>query len=594
MKALIATLSLVIFSSPGNSQEHSAPQDPREISTGYEIPDEGYCDQPYVVITKDGHWLCVLTTGTGIEGQVGQHVVATLSKDQGRTWGPLIDIEPSDGPEASWVVPLVVPSGREYAFYTFNGDRISTLPGSEKKIRADMLGWYCYRYSDDNGQTWSERHRIPVRMTACDLANQWQGNIRIFWGIDKPKTGKSGVRFAFTKLGKYMLENGEGWMLHSDNILTESDPGRIRWNLLPDGEHGLRLPEFGSIQEEHNHVETGDNQLYLVYRTTLGHPIECYSHDGGRTWTKPDYMTYSPGGRKIKTTRACPKLFQCANGKYLFWFHNESGSDYTGRNPAWISGGVMRDGRMHWSEPEILLYHNNPKERGMSYPDLIEQDGKYWITETQKTTARVHQIDPTLLEGLWAQLDGKGQVTRNGLVLSIDQPATEPDEATMPRLPDLTKPGSGFSIDLRLQSNDWKAGQIIFDSRDESGRGVALETAEQGAVKLYLSDGTNPPGEWTSDPGLLTVGRTHHITAIVDGGPNLISFVVDGKLCDGGPSRQFGWGRFDDKLGDISGGATLRIAPSFAGRILNLRIYDRYLRTSEAVSNHQADAGKAQ
>jgi hypothetical protein len=589
MKALLAIISLILPVSPGAAQEQSAPPDLRYMITGNEIPDEGYCDQPYVVITKDGHWLCVLTTGTGHEGQGGQHVVATLSKDQGKTWGPLVDIEPASGPEASWVVPLVVPSGRVYAFYTFNGDQISTLPGSDKKIRADMLGWYCYRYSDDNGQTWSKRHRIPVRHTACDLANQWQGEVQIFWGIDKPKISKSGVRFAFTKLGKYMLDNGEGWMLHSDNILTESDPEKIHWKLLPDGEHGLRLPEFGSIQEEHNHVSIGNDRLYLVYRTTLGYLIECYSNDGGRSWTTPDYMTYTPGGRKIKNTRACPKLFQCANGKYLLWFHNESGSDFGDRNPVWISGGIVRDGRMQWSEPEILLYHNDSKSRGMSYPDLIEQDGKYWITETQKSVARSHQIDPTLLEGLWAQLEGGGQVTKKGLAFSTDGPVTKPDEAEMPRLPDLTKSLSGFTIDLRLQSDELKAGQIILDSRDESGRGVALEIADQGAVRLSFSDGTHNPGEWTSDPGLLTTGRAHHITAVVDGGPNLITFLVDGKVCDGGPSRQFGWGRFDAAIGDVNGSATAKLAPSFPGKLLHLRIYNRYLRTSEAVMNYQAD-----
>ena len=40
-------------------------KDARNIVTGYPIPKEGYCDQPYVVITKDGNWLCLLTTGPG-------------------------------------------------------------------------------------------------------------------------------------------------------------------------------------------------------------------------------------------------------------------------------------------------------------------------------------------------------------------------------------------------------------------------------------------------------------------------------------------------------------------------------------------------
>jgi len=78
-----------------------ASEDPRNIRSGSVIPDEGYCDQPYVVITKQGHWLCTFTTGKGREGQRGQHVVASISTDKGKTWStPPIDIEPADGPEA--------------------------------------------------------------------------------------------------------------------------------------------------------------------------------------------------------------------------------------------------------------------------------------------------------------------------------------------------------------------------------------------------------------------------------------------------------------------------------------------------------------
>ena len=68
--------------------------DPRNISNGLRIPSEAYADQPYVVVTSNGAWVCTLTTGKGLEGQQGQHVVATVSRDQGKTWSELVAIEP--------------------------------------------------------------------------------------------------------------------------------------------------------------------------------------------------------------------------------------------------------------------------------------------------------------------------------------------------------------------------------------------------------------------------------------------------------------------------------------------------------------------
>src|SRR4051812_28405193 len=96
-------LGLVLLSIPVAA---AAPRsDPRDIRHGLSLPSEGYCDQPYVVVLPDGRWLCTMTTGKGAEGQRGQHVVSTTSADRGKTWTPLVDIEPVDGPEASWAVP---------------------------------------------------------------------------------------------------------------------------------------------------------------------------------------------------------------------------------------------------------------------------------------------------------------------------------------------------------------------------------------------------------------------------------------------------------------------------------------------------------
>lgn len=547
----------------------------RNIENGHVIPDEGYCDQPYVVITEDGNWLCVLTTGAGHEGQGGQHIVSTISTNWGKTWSDLIDIEPASGPEASWGVPARLPSGRVYVFYDYNGDRISGM-------RADMLGWYCYKYSDDNGRTWSEqRYRLPVRRTACDANNGLPGDTQIFWGIDKPTVREDAVYFAFTKLGQYMLDQGEGWMFRSENILTERDPAKIAWTMLPEGEHGIRDDAFGSVQEEHNLVTLRDGTLYCVYRTTCGFPCSSTSADSGRTWSIPEAMRYSPEGRVVRHPRACPKLWKCRNGKYLFWFHNNATKTYKNRNPAWISGGIETNGTIHWSEPEILFYSRNTNVR-ISYPDLIQQDGRYWITETQKSVARVHEVPAAFFEMLWNQ-QTTASLAESGKCLDMDGEALRrASEIAMPRLPSLRE--DGFSIDMWLTVGTNDVGALLLDSRRDNGKGVAVRSGGNGTVELLLSDGKRDFA-WSCDAGLITPGRKHHVVFSVDGRPNIVTVVVNGKLCDGAGQRDFGWGRFPHRLRNCNGKRTAR----FSGdNLVALKLYNRCLRTSEAVGNFNA------
>ena len=72
----------------------------------------------------------------------------------------------------------------------------------------------------------------------------------------------------------------------------------------------------------------------------------------------------------------------------------------------------------------------------------------------------------------------------------------------------------------------------------------------------------------------------------------MIAFVVDGKLCDGGPDL-VAWPNghllFDPLLGDVSGGvgATVMVGDATAGVVL-ARLYPRVLYTSEVVGNWRA------
>ena len=590
--------------------------DPRHIANGRNIPSEGYADQPYIVKTDDSSWLCVMTTGRGIEGAGGQHVISMRSTNQGRTWEQIVPIEPADGPEASYAVLLKVPSGRIYAFYNHNTDRVQEVKREDKGVykRVDSLGHYVFKFSEDHGRTWSaQRYEVPIREFDCDRNNVYGGKLRFFWNVGRPLILGDAALMTLHKVGAMgagFFAQSEGAFLKSRNILTERDPAKITFETLPDGDVGLRTPAGGGrVAEEQSIAKLSDGSLYCVYRTIDGWPACAYSKDGGHSWTQPAYASYAPGGRRIKHPRAANFIWNCSNGKILYWFHNHGGrfvgelgaggkagrSPYDDRNPAWIAAGREVDTpqgkRIEWSQPEILLYDDDPYIR-MSYPDFVEDGGKFYVTETQKTTGRVHEIPNTLLDGLFDQFDNQLLAT-NGLVLNL--PQSVPTDAKMPLLPEFSQRDTksedqrgkdlraGFSLDLWLRLTTLIAGQILLDNRDSAGKGLLVTTIGGGTLSLLLNDGRQEVA-WESDRGIVKAGQLQHVVITVDGGPKIITFIVDGVLCDGGDERQFGWGQFSPTLRTPNGAAMLKVAPA----VRALRIYSRALRTSEAVGNFHA------
>lgn len=542
------------------------------------IPDENYCDQPYVVIAKNGDWVCVLTTGPGKESQIGQHIVASISSDKGATWSPLIDIEPSGEIPASWATSYVTSFGRIYVFYNYNGDNIQVFPNSKPVEHNTELGWYCFKYSDDHGRTWSKRHRLPMKKTTIDFINPWNGEVQLFWGVSKPITIDGIMYFAYTKMAIHPQNMGEGWFYKSDNINNERDPDKLHWDQLPDGDSGLSETTLGITQEEFNIVSLGNDDLYCIFRTNEGYPAESYSRDGGHSWSRPVFAR-DRDGRAIKTPRACPRLFKCQNGNYLLWYHNNNMKGYKGlRNPAWILGGIEKDGRILWGQPEILLYGD--EQDRISYPDLIEEDGKYWISETQKETARVHAIDSEILNKLWRQGKDK-EIIRDGLIWEKKK-IYHKKRLNSPDLPNLKH--NAFTIEILLDVNELIPGQSILSNLDSSGNGMTIQITPSRTIELSLKDG-NAESSWDTDPGAVKTGR-QHIVFVVDGMANIISIVVNGKLCDGGRYRFTGWSRINPDIDHVDGMHQLSLLSGFNGKIEKIRIYNRYLLTSEAISNY--------
>ena len=596
--------------------------DQRHICNGLEIPTESYSDQPYIVKTDDGAWLCCVTTGPGHEGAGGQHVTTMRSTDRGKTWSSPVSIEPGDKRENSYAVMLKAPSGRVYIFYNHNTDNVRDILSHDRTQvirRVDSLGHFVFKYSDDHGKSWSkERHDIPFRLFQCDRENVYAGRICFFWNVGRPFILKGRAYVSLHKvgcMGRGFFARSEGALLASDNLLTEADPALIRWETLPEGEVGLRAPPgSGPIAEEQSYCILSDGSIYCVYRSIDGHPVESYSRDSGRTWSTPRFKCFTDG-RRMKHPRAANFVWRCQNGRYLYWFHNHGGrvmreapgnadgGAYDDRNPVWLSAGIEIETpaglEIAWSEPEIALYDDDPYVR-ISYPDLVEEDGKYYLTETQKDIARVHGISAAFLEAMWDALsETLGQkacaaICEDKRILTLPAAAGEiiPASTPLAALPWFRvrdhhhasyagmDTGEGVALELWVTLPDLEPGRVLLDNRDATGRGFCLRTIAGGAVEITLSDGQTE-NRWASDHVLLA-GNRQHLVVNIDGGPRIISFIVDGRFCDGGESRQFGWGRFSPYLRHINGAGELLIDPNVA----QVNVYGRALRSSEAVTRH--------
>jgi hypothetical protein len=159
----------------------------------------------------------------------------------------------------------------------------------------------------------------------------------------------------------------------------------------------------------------------------------------------------------------------------------------------------------------------------------------------------------------------------------------------MPKLGSLLK-DEGFTIDLWIRLESLTPGQVVLETSDEQkDRHLSVSVGEVGKLRLILDDGVGRMGTAETDAGLLQPGKLHHVSFIIDGGPDIISSVVDGRLCDGGSEHQFGWKWFDTYLEDVTTpDKLLRIAPSLKGEVLSLRLYNRHLRTAEVIQNYYA------
>jgi hypothetical protein len=580
-------------------------------------------------------------------------MVSMRTHDEGKTWTGFNPIEPYSNATTGQVsaygsVAARSDGSRIFALWIQNVHNVSHLPGkpsSPATFRADMLGNFVWKFSDDRGETWSARHyTIPVPYNYIESVNSFSkakngtGDVQIMWEVDHLKTLKDGTLiFAFTKIGTYPVAAPEEmFVLASSNLLSEDDPEKVVWDMWPHGDHGITAtghPDDPGFVAEEPHVVPvhEDDMLTLFWRTTQGYIGHSTSQPGGpgqfaKPWTKSTFASYLPtwadGYRNaswLKHPRGPLSPKRQSNGQVLMTYYNTAplGAAFThlkvsDRNMMWLTAGhdIFPEG-LQWTQPELLLYERQ-RDRGHGYPDIVAaKSGEIYVTETFKSSpqseAKTHKVPKVLLDLLYRQTS-INETAADGVVASFDgNDVVKFDRGALPDFQTYPKDRYGFSVDMWLNPTYAKLDQtVLLDASavgmggDDSGGRVKISYfSSNGTIMVDMVDTKGSRVRFGTDPVCsqrLKDGQqsAHHVGVLVDAGPKMIAFVVDGKLCDGGPDLK-AWANghqlFDLAFGNVGGGGGGGSAGSVevcTDLVSGGRWYDRALYVTEMIGNWRA------
>jgi len=362
-----------------------------------------------VTPTQEGAFLAVWTQAS-VEAAPDQRIVFSRSEDGGVTWTPpqvLEGPEPGTDRIASWAFPFLVPhSGRIYVFYNKNVGLCDA--------RRDMANELWYRWSDDDGRTWSREHgRLTIRRSAISHPDPQVPDSFIVY--QPPIINARGeVMVGFTRLASSAFHREENlfywfsevWFLRFDNLLREEDPLKLTGTTLPEGDLGLRVPRPDaphlSLAQEPTIQNLSDGRLICVMRTMTGMIWYALSSDFGHTWSSPRPLRYCPAGPPIlHPASPCP-LYKLRDGRFILFYHNNDGTinrasgpadSKRNRNPTYISIGRELVGQTEhpliftaprlFADSQFISYGARPNVGIGPYGSLCEFRGQvyYWYPD---------------------------------------------------------------------------------------------------------------------------------------------------------------------------------------------------------------------
>ena len=255
------------------------------------------------------------------DGRAG--IYACCSEDRGKTWS-----EPAQllsGPDARFSAPGGEWVGIPSFLRRSNGQLMMAYVWSAG--RPDPFGHSYYRFSDDEGETWSDPKVLtPGSEHICQMHNDKllrlsggrilaPAELRVDTGLDNDHRG-------FVSTAWYSDDDGHTWH-RSDNDVD--------------------MLEEGVESQEPHLVELKDGRVLMLFRTYSGYVGRADSGDHGQTWSRGKIVQelQLPMNSSALHVRTIPRSGRLVRGCLVSDRRSSWDGDRTGRRTV-TDGGVDR------------------------------------------------------------------------------------------------------------------------------------------------------------------------------------------------------------------------------------------------------------
>ena len=303
-------------------------------------------------VLPNGEIICVFFTSPEGAAQLGFQVAephavfARVSSDSGKTWGPASLVMQS-GPEGTMGDSTVVVA-RDKVFVI-----ISVEVGPYPQVQ--RIHFYKVT-SEDNGHTWAKPARIPLPRSRPAVSGRGaialsDGTILVPYWWDFMAQTKAPMEM----VGDIPCVSG---------VMITEDQGET-WTLSTDVYGPWReQPQYVVTVDEPAIAAINDKDILMVLRTAMpdGRALECWSHDGGRSWGP----VHSSVCRSFNSP-SC--LWRMRNGWIARMWCASGTAD---RYPLVVS--ISRNNGLIWSKPRVVVDFPAGSRFPIqaSYPNIVE------------------------------------------------------------------------------------------------------------------------------------------------------------------------------------------------------------------------------